>query len=110
MPPIQVKLALTLKQAIEDEAKKLSRSEQNKVTEGEVVHRAWECYQREQRNTSIIAVTSGKKSINLPPDMLRVVESLDRLRSSADQQDQDAYRLLLDTLAFVDKMRAGRVA
>lgn len=43
-PPDQVRLALPLKYAIEDEAKRLSREEQKKISEGEVVNRAWNCY------------------------------------------------------------------
>lgn len=42
--PDQIRLPLPLKQAIEDEAKRLSRIEQSTVTQSEVVNRSWRFY------------------------------------------------------------------
>lgn len=77
-PPDQVRLPLALKRCVEDESRRLSRVENTKVGQNDVIQRAWDAYCAAQSISK--ATTSALSSTEIPqlkpgPTLVTVRES-----------------------------------
>jgi hypothetical protein len=94
--PDQIVVSLDVKRAIEDEATRLTRDEKGRVTQGDVVARAWKRYkptadlspeQRSDLNAFIALLKSGKTQ-----DLIKLRPTLRKYSDAREEEDTSASR------------------
>lgn len=72
------------------------------LTLGQVIESAWRQF---IESAAAIRVATGKKILEVPPDVMELIEEFIELRNSEDAEDREYYRSLRMSVSYIRKKR-----